>query len=1732
MSKSYRFKTNIGVDKEVRLNIEQDFDFLEILSLKLRQDDLYTRFCADYGVVAGRVFANGGLGIPNVSISIFVPISEIDENDPIISTLYPYKSPYDKNEDNYRYNLLPYTQEYGGHTPTGTFPTREDVLTRKEVLEVYEKYYKYTVRTNDSGDFMIVGVPLGQQKLVMDLDLSNIGPFSLRPSDLIRMGMGVPNDFNGQLFKSSEDLNSLPQILNNVVDIEVTPFWGQNDLCDVGITRFDFDLREMGVDITPHSVFMGSIFSSDDEDYLKSKCKPKKETGKLCNLTSGPGQILCIRQTNLVDSNGDPILEEYKLEDGGNIIDENGVWLTELPMNLDYVVTNEFGEQILSNDPTVGVPTSGKYRFRIKWQNQGTVDDNEIYRADYLVPNIKEHGWNQGSATIPTDEIRNKSYAFSLDWEDYYDKTSAINCEDTFYKFKYNKVYTISSHIDYFRWGRNRQRFLGIKDIEDSTCVTEVNKYPVNEGFKNNNFLIFIFNYIITILTPAVLVIIIILHIAAFIYNIVLSIINIIQGIIDAIAQFLPFLSFTIISNPSGNPFLNFPLPMMVYPDCEFCNCNFRRGNTDTVNSQNLALLASYFGAGALAEPTLGSSWLNLPSEFPECDTPQDRFETQIRLVLSGYDNGTTNNKYENLLSGSGNDSNDYVAWYKSPVYPIFQNDGDIKNWRISNGPTWAQRLNQMNSRANFWGATTTNGTHYSNVTTAIQTQLINDQFGPGAPVSDPLLDNVFVVILDAETNLSAGEVISFNNPEDTLKLRDDNIGKIVTGDTTSSYNPNGYVTKTVRGLSRDTNNANYVTDKNIHIYNPEPQTEYKYYSGIEYFQVITGITYNGHLLMNQPPDASGSAQPTSGQLTNLLNYYIFSPHQSYGCDDNSAEDLPDFSTGGLANKYGGNNFIIYFMVRGVDLHTPRQKIRYDLSKVFGYNEGGLDDFPGVITVQGEYHLNIPIQSNTPYNDDMNPNDDGWSDNDDNYQILSKWRDDTGDTNGVFNGQRIPSPHYIRRWKWGGGDDYSFIDSFGFGCVQFIDFEGQGTYSQMDTPNLYHPSFTFKPENLDGGFETVKSRIPAYYVALDGSFGSQNGQGYTKLNEYESYMGRGTGNNNETTGNYFANTSVQQGIISQGVVAGVGYQYTKEGSNRKASGKKSVFSMSPTYLTKDMTLWTDFSTNESVQPAIPVTRLDNYELVFRSDRIPIGDIVDFPDPDELNIDGGDDITFRRYGLHMNAAMTIYRIEDGTATIIGYDLPELNPFNESFNQEDEEEDLSGTTLGNVISSFTCNEMVPFYAYDGVCDTFNFNENEIEPLTLSNPIRAYERVENGCYIFLIKRPIYTLGADIRMFTEYRTRLRFNYALCQGIISQSFFNNWVSGSLFLPSFQNKRVYALDGDVKKYKYCGSPDFYSDDLKYQGPIYRNTETNSFYYRSTPHGNSGFIGQSPTRDYNGKNGLNIWYPTTITELGPKDEFSYEISLTPDFQGFVIDKIKNTSYNDTSNIVNLFAISRLTNAGILEQYFNLGDASVDKLFSRENKFVDADFAQLTSINSEFGVVPFLDGNYEDEKITFCEYQTGNQTGKPLIGVWFDSDVISRRKLGEGVNTYGEDVNGLTSNYGYANSQDVPYYKWRIEETGSQVFGTELNNWNTLQIFNNKHQGTEFFDETTNTYMYPDNLYGLGYLYNREANGDPKLDIPNNPYANGSYKVGSPFHFYFGLNVGKTAINKYIRKYILT
>jgi len=219
----HRISTRIGFDQKIIVELKNDFDLLEILSLKFTQSDIYTSMCSDYGVVVGRISINNGLGVPNARVSIFTSINEEDLEDSVINTLYPYTTVLDKNDDGYRYNLLPSRKQHSGHTPTGTFPDQKDILNREEILEVYEKYYKYTVKTNDSGDFMIWGVPIGTQTIHVDVDLSDIGCFSLSPQDLIQAGLATPSQLDGNKFKTSTNLNELPQIktLNKIFFLKV-----------------------------------------------------------------------------------------------------------------------------------------------------------------------------------------------------------------------------------------------------------------------------------------------------------------------------------------------------------------------------------------------------------------------------------------------------------------------------------------------------------------------------------------------------------------------------------------------------------------------------------------------------------------------------------------------------------------------------------------------------------------------------------------------------------------------------------------------------------------------------------------------------------------------------------------------------------------------------------------------------------------------------------------------------------------------------------------------------------------------------------------------------------------------------------------------------------------------------------------------------------------------------------------------------------------------------------------------------------------------------------------------------------------------------------------------------------------------------------------------------------------------------------------------------------------------
>jgi hypothetical protein len=124
-----------------------------------------------------------------------------------------------------------------------------------------------------------------------------------------------------------------------------------------------------------------------------------------------------------------------------------------------------------------------------------------------------------------------KSYAFSTDWDDYADIQDAIDCEDTFYEFNYNKVYTTAMFLDRYKNGLGRAKHLGIKEIDDRSCRSNVNTFPVNDIIRNFDPIFFVFNILINILTFPILTLLFVAHFIAFMWPI-LKYVLIILGIV------------------------------------------------------------------------------------------------------------------------------------------------------------------------------------------------------------------------------------------------------------------------------------------------------------------------------------------------------------------------------------------------------------------------------------------------------------------------------------------------------------------------------------------------------------------------------------------------------------------------------------------------------------------------------------------------------------------------------------------------------------------------------------------------------------------------------------------------------------------------------------------------------------------------------------------------------------------------------------------------------------------------------------------------------------------------------------------------------------------------------------------------------------------------------------------------------------------------------------------------
>lgn len=453
-NKTFRIHADTNIEQNIiNVNLQQDYDVFEILSLKLTQENAYKLYESNYGVIVGRIVANGGFGIPNAKVSIFIKVSNTDYVNNEKNYLYPYLTNISTNKDGIRYNLLPSTKINDCHQNVGTFPSKSMILDNDTVLEVYDEYWKYTSVTNESGDYMIFGVPTGNQQLHVDIDLSDIGVLSQRPYDMIYKGYNINQFESPNKFKTSTNLESLAQIYSQDKGIYVYPFWGDSEASEMGaenqsiaVTRADVQIQ---YEFEPTCVFMGSIVTDTNANALGKNCVAYKNLGKMSDLVSGEGTIEMIRKT----LNGQ--VEEFQIK-GTRLIDGNGVWCYQIPMNLDYVTTDEYGNMVQTDDPTKGIPTRTRARFRVSLDDSPN-DATNRKRCKVLIPNNPQI--NQTNETEPEkmsefDKTLTPDYDFGLaTWDESY--------RDMFW----NKVYSIKSFVPRLQKGKKTQerKFTGIK---------------------------------------------------------------------------------------------------------------------------------------------------------------------------------------------------------------------------------------------------------------------------------------------------------------------------------------------------------------------------------------------------------------------------------------------------------------------------------------------------------------------------------------------------------------------------------------------------------------------------------------------------------------------------------------------------------------------------------------------------------------------------------------------------------------------------------------------------------------------------------------------------------------------------------------------------------------------------------------------------------------------------------------------------------------------------------------------------------------------------------------------------------------------------------------------------------------------------------------------------------------------------------------------------------------------
>jgi hypothetical protein len=1887
MPKSYRIRTQLGINQNIPVKIpivlEQNFDTLEILSLAIRPDDIYIRSCSDYGVVCGRIFCNNGFGIPNARVSVFVPIEDIDTQNDYIASLYPYTSFTDINEDGYRYNLLPYTQSHSGHVPVGTFPERLDVLTDKPLIQVYEKYYKFTVKTNESGDYMIFGVPVGQQTLFMQVDLSDIGEFSLTPQDLIRMGLATEDTVNGSKFKTSTNYAELPQIITSQKTVQIEPFFGEFEICNYNIARVDFDLTsEANVKLEPTAVFMGSIISTDDTQKVgknfkflnqtQSACKVKRTAGELCTMTTGPGQIVALRQTIFNDKDGRPILEQAQLDNDGKVIDENGVWVLEVPMNLDYVYTDENGVKKISNDPKLGVPTRGKYRFKVKWSQSPALSD-PTKRAYFLIPNIKERGWEDPftdpiltpfgtfeatdpSTTLPDGDlvtlnlpvtqgqiIRIKtvqnvkdltitdpngnpylsqvfrepgtyilqfyredpaaqylftfynipfdrfmlegSYAFSLDWNDYAVPDEAINCRDTFYDMSYNKVYTTTQFIDRYQGSRFAWNTVGVKKITDTSCQGDYNTFPTNDAFYRFDFIYLVISFFLNVFKFLSLPILFIIHVLAWLMTTGLPLLFLfliayltVQAAQDASAAISFYSNVVTVGvglgavtvfnwgilalailytiyvaiyiglavllttqldkiKEIGNKLKNFTLPLVLYTDdgCERCKCN----SSTSIDTE--------------MDGSLGS--------FPQPPgDPQTSF--LINSTATVTYNGIAANQINNYAQVFGGSLD--VNIKRFPIQETYYNsdEGELtltgEFYTTTVLPT-SELYNLFNTKSKYFNNVPGFGDGFELGWNQIKVKWFPTE-NP-APTAHHL-DNIMVLVLDKSApDYTLGQLLSFQDDE----LSGDANKNVTTGTTIfpASINVN-YANPDF--LSNNGSNLNTTYIVPVLSSTTSVSGTSSFASDVEYFQVITGMTIGQYeSLANPNPDVLSFGVRYLQRITPSIGQSVLKIPMIRTLGGNNASnvvygnDSTDIYLTNYITDY--DEYKIVLLQRGIDAHSPRIPQQIDLSRIFGfptYNSG--------LVISGEFKMNYPITGT----------------------IYSERHDNTlNNTSNLFKPSyafTYTQNDYITTGNTTLPSYYSSVDSNLFNTLNGgLTYNGNNINNPWDFINPTDTTINYVGTNIlnditvpNGEVLTVNSsnvcNEPSVTTSSPNSFNppSYHVNSLTKIftnpqtiyTLYLNALGSFSFYTKQVDNRCTSNRNVL-GYQGNEVVDGASFMR----SNFSFNGETGIFWDVPVFNT--MPKFTDgsgalgsaiqdsnyqapyngnpkfFSTQYSTGMTTSLSNDSN--IVFRSDRLPTSTTIQTA-------------RINSFLLHQNSQFAIFKVSDEGASeqVITIDTtPQTNNENSQI--------FTPPSYAAVLESLSnCSEAVPLPCY-GL-------NSQNQPIILPNCVEDYIDPSDskkyflkgyGCYNF-VSKPITTLGKDIKNIVELFTRINLNLALCFDITSHNFTNQYVNGTLYAYPFQNQRIFDLNNNPSS--------LYCTDL-----IYLHDQTSNFYYRSSPFQTpdqtnpetGSFIGKKNNRGNATGTGNDkfLGSPTTLLDLGPKSDFIQELVYNDDYDGYIVDKVKSTSFQAISDILNLFILSRLINTSFNEQITpntesgdeGSNDPSVKALFSNSRwnnngatfvpGYVDGDYSQMIAINSQFGITEFSPESYSSDSVYIGQNTVslggGASIGFPLFGLLLtgntqDRDYISPRRTiwnSGGTLTNNQQLIDCWFTNITTNSQEVPFYQWSLDylsQTPQNIFGSQSNNYytNDNSFFSYKYQSLDRLNPASQYFQndQADGYYIRGTQINFDNNGVPTESIPQN--FEQTFLVGAPFYFYFGLKKGARAMDVFITKYINT